>query len=328
MNNFKLDIHVILRIRRILSDITSVFTNKILHYVQNDKPLRFAVLILITVLFDSCIPKPLDIDIEPADPKLVVSSYVVPNRVMVVSLTRSFSALQDPNENDTTEAISEDFLEKVAVRTGLVTISYKGRTDTLIGLDSVPGIYFSINTLQYDYEEYSLYASDTIEDLTITAISTMLPQVKFDTVYPQIKNESLLIKYQFTDLPEDNWYVVVYYKKLSDTSNADLDVNSDPFSRGDNVQIGLDLLSDETFDSSIYVGQRQIYDVDSSDTLGVVIANISEGYYKFLDAQKRTEGIWAQITSEPINYPTNVVGGYGYFNTHHPDVVIIDLNEL
>jgi hypothetical protein len=42
-----------------------------------------------------CVPKPIDIDVKAADPKLVLASQVIPNQIMIVSLTRSFSALKD-----------------------------------------------------------------------------------------------------------------------------------------------------------------------------------------------------------------------------------------
>jgi hypothetical protein len=64
-----------------------------------------------------------------------------------------------------------------------------------------------------------------------------------------------------------------------------------------------------------------------SDTIGVSVSNISQGYYEFLDLYGRAGSPLTQITGEPIDYPTNVTNGYGYFTTHVPDLHVFDLNE-
>jgi hypothetical protein len=46
----------------------------------------------------SCEPKPIDIDVKPAEARLVVSSQIVPQKNMIIALTKSFSPL-DPISN-------------------------------------------------------------------------------------------------------------------------------------------------------------------------------------------------------------------------------------
>lgn len=281
---------------------------------------KFLVLFL---LLSACLPKPIDIDIEPYQPKLVVSSQIIPGRVMIVALTKSFSALSNSTEADTVPAT---FLDSILVSDAIVTVNYLGNTDTLFMI--TPGIYASINTLQYSYGVYTLSAKDPASGLEITATSTLLPKVDFDTAYPVITravgDTSIKVKFEFDDLPEKNWYAINYYVKRNGTG---IDINS-IFSAGSNkVLTELELLSDLTFSDSHYTGETTLSGIGFTDTIAVSIANISEGYFEFLTAYKRAGGLFNQLTGEPVNYTSNVIGGHGYFNTHYPDIRVFDLNN-
>jgi hypothetical protein len=281
------------------------------------------IISIICMLLSACLPKPIDIGIEPYQPKLVVASQIIPGKTMIVALTKSFSALSNSTQGDTVPA---HFLDSVLVSNALVTVSYLGNTDTLWMV--TPGIYASINTLQYSYGTYSLYAKDPATGLEISAVSTLLPKVSFDTVYPAITrlpgDTSIKVKFEFNDLSEKNWYAINYYVKRHGTG---FDINS-IFSVGSNkILTELELLSDLTFSDPHYVGETLLSGIGPTDTIAVSIANISEGYFQFLTAYKRAGGLFNQITGEPVNYSSNVINGHGYFNTHYPDVRIFDLHH-
>ena len=53
-----------------------------------------------------------------------------------------------------------------------------------------------------------------------------------------------------------------------------------------------------------------------------------ESYYEFLKKREKGGNVFTELTNEPINYPSNVKGGFGFFNTHFPDVEYFDLNEF
>ena len=277
------------------------------------------------ILLTACEPDPIDIAIDTPQPKLVVSSQIIPNQIMIVSLTKSFSALSSETKSD---SVSDDFLADVFVKDAFVTVSYFGQTDTLTMLTA--GIYASISTLLYDYGFYTLKALDPATGLEVSATSTILPQVKFDTIYPAISDDSIVtMKFGFSDIPgEENYYVINYYKKVSDATGGGFDINS-YFSIGSNKLLAyFELLNDKTIENHQYSKETVFSsEVGASDTIAVTLSNISKGYYDFLSAYKKSGTIFNQITGEPINYPTNVVGGYGYFNTHYPDVRIFDLNN-
>jgi hypothetical protein len=242
-----------------------------------------------------------------------------------VGLSTSFSALSNSTQNDT---VSPEFLSNLLVKDALVTVSYSNKIDTLFMV--TPGIYSSVSTLQQDYGFYTLFARDPSTNEEIKASSVLLPKVKFDTIFPII-NKSFLdsivsIKYEFTDIPsQDNWYVVNYYLKQSVGGGFNI---SNYFNKGaSKILSEFDLLSDKTFSQGKYSAETFLYKVRRTDTIAASISNISEGYYQFLTAYKRSGSIFNMISGEPINYPTNVNNGYGYFNTHYPDVKIFDLNK-
>lgn len=283
------------------------------------------VLLTATIFLFSCVPQPIDIDVPPAETKLVVASQVIPNQIMFVALTRSFSALDQPAEND---SVPQSFLDSILVSNALVTITYSGQTDTLFMV--TPGIYASVNTLYVTGGSYKLNAYDAATNQKITATSTMLAQTTFDTVYPvkELVGKDTLVSldYTFKDNPnEDNWYVINIYNQSKKKDGASIDINSH-LGVGSNKLIDFVLLSDKTI-KNIHHELRELPGVGFTDTLAVTVSNISEGYFRFLSAYKRSGTIFNQLTGEPINYPSNVIGGYGFFNTYYPDVKILYVKD-
>jgi hypothetical protein len=278
------------------------------------------------LVFEGCRPKPIDIDIKPHKPKLVVASQILPGNFMVVGLSMSFSSLANSTQND---SVTPNFLNNLLVKDAFVTVSYSNKMDTLFML--TPGIYLSRSTLQQDYGFYTLLARDPATNEEIKASSILLPQVKFDTIYPvvnkSVQDTSVSVQYQFTDIPnQDNWYVVNYYLKQSGGGGGFSISNY--FNPGSSKLLAeFELLSDKTFNDGKYSTKTVLKEATYKDSIAVSISNISEGYYKFLTAFKRSGSVFNQLSGEPINYPTNVTNGYGYFNTHYPTVKLFDLNK-
>ena len=284
------------------------------------------LLFMLLVSMTGCIPKPIDIKVEPAPPKLVISSQVIPERVMIVSVTKSFSALAINANEDT---VTNDFLKKLLVEHAFVTVSYNNRTDTLEKVAS--GIYASVNTLQEYFQTYTVFVHDSTTGMEVTASTEMLPQVSFDTIVPEVhryssSDDRVKINYSFTDPNGDNWYAINIVKKNNDSSSAGFDVNNF-FKIGANVTTQTILISDKTFEGPAYRDTVLVEEVTGSDSIVVTISNISQGYFQFLDAQSKSQGLLSSITQEPINRPSNVAGGYGYFNAHFPDIKYFDLND-
>ncbi|MDQ3111053.1 MAG: DUF4249 domain-containing protein [Bacteroidota bacterium] len=271
----------------------------------------------------SCQPKPIDIDVPPAEERLVIASQVLPNSIMVIGLTRSFSPLDPAGHEDT---LQNDFLDRILVPDGIVTVTHPSGTDTLYMV--TPGIYASINVLLVDYGTYTIHAKDPATGLEVTATTELLPGVSFDSIQPYkqvVEGDTVpFIHYELSDYgAASDYYVVCYYRKSQDTSAFDL---NNYFSQGSNELNAFDLITDQDFDEQGKLSRNnQLYDVSNTDTIAVTVSHITKGYYEFLSAYKRSSSLFNQLSGEPINYPTNVEGGYGYFNTHFPEVRIFEL---
>jgi len=85
-------------------------------------------------------------------------------------------------------------------------------------------------------------------------------------------------------------------------------------------------LSDKEFVNGRYHAHRQIA-ANPKTLIAYTLSNISPDYYKFLTTWKTSAQLFNQLTGEPINFPTNIKGGYGFFTTTNPDVRIFDLSK-
>jgi hypothetical protein len=286
-----------------------------------------SIFILAAVLINGCTPKPIDIDVKPSDPRLVVSSQIIPQKIMTVLLTKSFSPLEPLSNKD---SLTQENINKILVTNAFVTVSYNNRIDTLKMLTA--GIYVSANTLLINDGIYTLYARDPSTGYSVTAVTNLLPQVKFDTVYPTVvKNPGdtiVTINYGLSDnVNEENYYVTNFILKQP-SKGGNLDISSYFNSGSNKILSEFDLLNDASFTNGKLSKQTIISPVvKPSDTIAVEVAHISKGYYEFLTAYKRSAKLINQLTGEPINYPSNVQNGYGYFNAHYPDGKIFYLPD-
>ena len=275
---------------------------------------------LLCLGLNSCIPEPLLIEVAPAESQLVVASQILPGDVMVVFLTRSFSALEG---ND--DSLSSDFLDKIIVENADVSISFGGQTELLSPIDDVAGVYLSDSDLDFEDAEIRLDVFDPSTNQRVHATTTVLPQITPDSVafIEEVVggDTTQSLYYSFTDPTEtSNWYVINGFDPEAFASA--LEDNPLSFVGGDNGTFYEELISDQEFTDPIYEQLVELEDVVQSDTIAVLFSNISEGYFRFLDARQRTGGIIASATSEPINFPSNIVGGLGYFNAQLPSVLI------
>lgn len=277
-----------------------------------------AILLLLT----SCLPEPIETEIEQAESKIVVSSQVIPGNFMLVTVSRSFSALEGSYGAD----LDQEDLDQFLVKDAIVVLSYANRVDTLINSPDAPGVYASLLRLEDANQTFELYVYDPKTKESVTANSTMLDRVNLETVTattsiaPLIDDTIYTMNYTFTDPPEDNWYVV----NVFDPNNLQVSFN---FLGNESDQVYTQLVSDQSYDGSTIEFSSEIIGYDFKDTVTVMFSNISESYFRFLDARQRGGGIISSVTGEPINHPTNVQGGYGYFNTHNPSLTQVILDE-
>jgi hypothetical protein len=272
----------------------------------------------------SCVPDPIDIDVKPADPKLCISSVVLGNNGIVIGLTRSYSPLEQSPENDT---LGQDLINQILASGATVTISYASQIDTLYEVS--PGIYANLFTTINEGVTYTLRAYDPMLDENVTATTVMQPEAVLDTVYPYIDRttDDSLVHFKFTlydNTSAENYYVVNFIKKVQGDST--FDINS-VFAAGSNeVLTEFELYDDQAFTNGVLNKDVIVFSADQTDTVAVTVSEISKGYYEFLTAMKRSSSIFNQLTGEPITYPSNVEGGFGYFTMHRVRSTLFDLN--
>lgn len=281
------------------------------------------VVIIGSLLFLNCRPKSIDIDLPQAEKKLVISSQVIPGSIMVVTVSRS---LDTRGFNIDEDSLSQNVLNQLLVDSGTVTISYNGISDTLFSAPGVPGVFLSVTTPQILNTTYNLYAKDYNTGMEVTASAFMLPQVVLNNA-SAIKDTSgefdvTTVSYDFTDPQgEDNWYMVNFYaQKDSSSVGGGFNLNEN-----DNVLKETIILTDKDFSTANYSDTYLLRDWNQ-DTIAVSISNISKGYYDYLSARLRSGGLFTSITREPVNHPTNIIGGYGFFTTHKPSIKIVRVN--
>lgn len=283
--------------------------------------------IVLLNLFSGCRPKPLIITL-PEDPaKVVVFSQLIPDATITVLLTKTISALKF--SEDEGDSLSNDLVNTLLVAGAEVTVSYDGKVEELFEL--VPGVYSSVGTPTTPGIDYTLRI-ETAEGEVLTSTNRMLEQVGFQEVMPRLdtlgNDEVIMLDYKFEDAPDDNWYMMNVYKRNSgeiDTTEIDI-LNF--FSQGSNIETQTVVLPDLIFDGNIAEGSFELVGVTTQDSIVVTLSNINEDYYDFLKLKKTSGNFLSSLTREPINYPTNIEGGLGFFNTHFPDVKYFDLTEL
>ena len=284
------------------------------------------ILSVITLLA-SCRPEPLVIELPAHEPKLVLNTQIIPNQIMFVGLTRTMGALSFSEENGDTA--SNALLDTLLVQNATVVVSYGSNADTLIEVES--GLYISLTTPQYTDELYTIHVVDHDRGLECTASSTMLQQVPMDNMTATYSNDAdslLSIQTNFTDIDGDNFYMLNVYKQKDDNdAEAGQDVNN-YFANGTNVLLYTQLIDDRLYDSNSIESTIDLIGIEPNDSIAVTLSHISEEYFNYVSLRNKSGNWFSEITQEPINYPTNVVNGYGFFNTHFPDTRFLFVNDL
>lgn len=275
--------------------------------------LRVSLFILILSMMTmtwGCMPEPLPVKGLPVlKPEIIVSTQIIPDQSLVVLLTKSFGALDAGEDSD-----ASALLEQVAVTDATVTIAGPQGTYTLRAL--ALGIYGGVNIPFEEGESYELRAvSETLGE--VSAVTTVRRQVLFenisaDLVFDGFDDSVAQVTYNFKDATEKNWYVINSQRIELNELESDL-LDPDAFTK---------VIDDVDFNGGGYAetfrGFRQNF--HTGDTLMVSLSNVSEEYYSFVKLRLDNRYSFSQFLSEPVNYPSNVQGGKGFFNLYVPDI--------
>lgn len=268
----------------------------------------------ITLTMVSCVPDPLPVtDIPKLEPRIVVSSQILPNQSISVFLSKSIGALDAGRGSDVAALINQ-----IVVNDAVVTLEHDEKKETLTNLGS--GVYTGLNiSIQYGKSYTLRVKSPSLGEVNSTAIAPR--QVPFNSAQASIfatDYDSLAqVDYSLVDPPEKNWYMV-NVQKFSRKQQLNSFLNPKIFTR---------LVNDDEFNGKEFSDEFRVLfqRYSKGDTVAVFMSSISPEYYKYLSLRNDNRYSLAGFASEPLNYPTNVQGGYGYFNLHVPDVRIFVL---
>ncbi len=262
--------------------------------------------LFVVLLLLACEPEPLPVDGVPAPEKtVVIGSQNLPTEFIAISVTENFNALEGGTEDDFEELIQTLLLDGLDLSVEVADSSY-----TLNEINQT-GVYVANDVPEIVGEIYTLSFLNPFNDESVTASVELLPFIGFDSVNIYIEEtpfDSLVnVVMRVEDPPGPNWYMINVQ-----LINEDFDFNTRPFT---------ELLTDSVSTGSMIDYEFRVFfrDYAPGDTVMVSMANISKGYYDFLELRGTRRGFVGSL-GEPITYPTNVENGLGYFHMHIPDV--------
>lgn len=276
-----------------------------------------AGLLTLGLLVGSCLPDPLPVKGLPVvEPQIVVSTQIIPEQYFAVLLTKTFGAL---DASDASEPL--ELLQQIAVKDAEVTITGPDSTYRLINIGI--GLYGGIFIPFVPRASYRLDVTSASLG-SVSATTTVQPPITFDDLDTELffngfDDTLLQVTHQFTDPVGKDWYVI-NVQDLRREEAIDRLLNPRSFTR---------LIDDENFDGqrhreSFRVEYRDYY---GGDTTAIYLARVSEEYYNFMKLRLDNRYSFTEYLSEPVNYPTNVVGGKGFFNLYVPDVRVVIVGE-
>lgn len=278
--------------------------------------MKYIALSFFAVVLFSCKPEPIPLKLPKSPSEIVVSSQIIPNSSMIISLSRTFDALIP-----TDTGAGKDLLDHILVNHARVTVAYNGKVDTLSRI--APGFYGTFNTPLADQVLYKLQVYDSTTGKSVWAETRMHSKPKLDSAYLvnklSGKDTQRTLHLHLTDKPGVTFYMINLYR------NTDFFVNtiknpSGIFNSKNSNQINIPL-TDKLFSG---INHREEIDlsgwIQKGDTLTVTMSAISQEYYTYLVQKQRAarNGLGA-FFGEPVNYTTNVIKGRGFFSAHWPD---------
>jgi hypothetical protein len=230
---------------------------------------------------------------------------------------------------DTSQGSQQRLPKELLIDSALVTIrDAAGMTDTLSKTSE--GLYITTTIRLISGTQYTLTVHDYRKGMTAHAITTYVPQPMLEqltavkVVTP--KETQTKLELSVIDAKVDDYYFVSYNTMRNARENAiPLPLN----------QRALNLFVPKQIELFTGAGAKDgllnkslTLQVKPDDTLMLHVARIDKAYYNYLVAYKRTGALFNQLTGEPINLPSNISGGYGFFSLYQPIRKVYNLNQL
>jgi hypothetical protein len=280
---------------------------------------------LSSVLY-SCQPKPLDIEVKQGPSMLTVSSAAVDNQTVVVSATYSINSLLGLEDSlKGKKKLPADMLLKDAV------ITLTGNNDQVDTLQYItPGLYGNRTLKLEPGANYTLNIHQAGKGLIGTAKTTYFPAPSVKLLRPEVRRSNedttVLLNLQLTDVAHEDYFFVSYYSSSNVQQHGPINYDNLEESIASYNPRRLVLLSGADMRGGEIIKTFTI-DGKPTDDLLVHIGKIDKAYYDYLVAYKKAGAYINQLTGEPINLPTNVVKGLGFFSLSTPVRSVFHLNN-
>ncbi|WP_224999037.1 DUF4249 family protein [Cesiribacter sp. SM1] len=261
------------------------------------------------MLLSSCIPDPLEVkNIPVVKPEIVVATQMLEEETLLVLLTKTFGALEVTDDSDPLKLV-----EQIAVRDATVSISGPGGSYELSNMGY--GVYGGVNIPFEEGETYELHvSSETLGAVHASAVvqkKVKFEQINADLYYNEEGDTLAHLTYSLEDPREKNWYLM----GVQEIRREHIIHNFI------NPRAHTELIDDYDVPGEGFTDQHRVIPrvYDPGDTIVVSLSNISEEYYEFMKIRLDNRHNFMEFLGEPVHYPSNIVGGKGFFNLNVPD---------
>jgi hypothetical protein len=274
-----------------------------------------AVLMMAAGLVSTCTPEPLEMEnVKLPETKIVVSSLVLPDSSVAILLTRSIGALEANEESDPQSLIAE-----IAIEDAEVTITVNDSTYALKLLQG--GVYQGFGIpLVAGTECHLRVISRSLGEVRATAVvqaPIYFHIVKAEAYQNEHSDSWAQITYTIQDPPSPNYYLLNVQKARKKDFAKNI-LKPDAYTR----PVDDKTFNDQEFSEIFRVMNKNFY---PGDSIEVSLANVSEDYFNYVKLRLENHLELVEVFSEPVYYPTNIVGGRGFFNLYLTDVRVIVL---
>lgn len=268
-------------------------------------------------------PAPLDIEIPQEKESLVVSSLCQGNHSLFVAAGYSInsSVNVDSLTND-----KKSLQDEMMMAAGTVTIQQEGMPATNLSMIT-KGVYGSRNLSLIAGAKYTITVKDDVKNITTSATTTYMPRPDVTDVAKQVRiagtDTTVQLKFTINRATAGKYYYVSYTTS-SQKKAAGRPQDLESLQSFESKKIHLYSSADaeqERISKTISISAK------TTDTVFVEIGAIDAHYYRYLDAYIRTGYLVNMVTGEPVNLPTNLSSGYGYFALCNPYYKSLDVKE-
>ena len=241
---------------------------------------------------------------------LVVSAATTDEHTALVSAAYSINSLLSLEDTVNGANLPADMLLGNAT---LTLAGPNGKPDTLQYL--ADGLYGNRSLNLRPGATYNLDIYQPGKGLVATASTTYFPAPDIDTMLIKVdrtaQDTTITLTVKLGSVAKSDYYFVSYHSSVKGRKGG-TSPDAMPATLASFSPKQLTLLSGEEMQQGSLVKTIPLT-CRSNDTLLVHAAKIDKAYYDYLTMYKRSGALINQLTGEPINLPSNVVKGLGYF---------------